>query len=121
MGERLLAHDFQESILRIFTDNITMYTWEASQLCQLLTAACNKITERRCPRDDPMRENIFWLAASNLTKLQKSDEFQDLLITQVDLGKQLLLRAGNGTSPRPSNHHEQSALQRQRKKFGQMY
>jgi len=103
MGERLLAQGFQDSVLRIFIDNITRYTLDSSELCRLLTAACNNITERLYPNDDPMREHIFWLAALELSNLQKSEDFRELLITQVELGRQLSLRAGNGTSIRPSN------------------
>lgn len=121
MGERLLAYDFQDSVLHIFIEKITTYTLETSQLCQLLVAACNDITERQYPQDDTMRNYIFWLAAMNLTRLQASDEFQELLITQAELGRQLSLRAGNGTNARPSNTHEQSALQRKGKKFGTLY
>jgi hypothetical protein len=114
MGERLLAHDFQDSVLRTFIDNVKTYTLETSQLCQLLTTACNDITERQYPKDDPMREHIFWLAASNLTRLQTSQEFQQLLIIQAELGRQLSLRAGNGTSAMPSNSQAQNILQRRR-------
>jgi hypothetical protein len=123
MGERLIAREFQGSVLRIFIDNITKYQLENSQLCQLLKAACDTITERQNPKDDAMREHVFWLAAKNLTNLQGFEDFRQLLIDQVDIGRHLAMRAGNGTSNKPPDpfdadgeYHLQKSLKKQKNK-----
>lgn len=116
MGERLLADKFQASILRVFHEKLTTWRLETSQFCRLLTVACSSITERPYPNDDPMRQCAFWLAASNMTRLQPSEEFQALLITEIDLGRQLSLRAGNGTNSQPSKDLLQNQLRKQIRK-----
>lgn len=113
MGERLVAQDFQDAILRVFIDKIRAYSLETGELCRLLTIACRDITECLQPRDDPMRDHIFWLAASRLSNLQHSEEFRQALYEQDELGKQLCLRAGNGTTtmpPDPFNHSHEELL-----------
>ncbi|KAF2093977.1 hypothetical protein NA57DRAFT_61188 [Rhizodiscina lignyota] len=103
MGERLAAQTFQDAILRVFIDKIQAYSLETGELCRLLTVACRDITECQYPRDDPMRDHIFWLAALRLSSLQRSEEFQRVLCEQNELGKQLCLRAGSGTTTMPPN------------------
>ena len=79
MGERLTAQDFQDAILCVFIDKIQANPLETGELCRLLRVACCDITERLNPRDDPMRDHIFWLAALRLSKLQQSEEFRQVL------------------------------------------
>jgi hypothetical protein len=123
MGERFLAREFQGSVLRIFIDNITKYQLENSQLCQLLRAACDTITERQHPKDDAMREHIFWLAAKNLTNLQRSEDFRELLVDRAEIGRHLTMKAGNGTNDKPPDpfdddgeYHAQKSLHKQKNK-----
>jgi hypothetical protein len=103
LGERLVAQEFQDTILRIFRDNARNWGFTHVQLCQILGIACSSITERLHPRDDPMRDVIFWLVTTRLTELQKTEEFLEVLTEYPELGTQLILRAGNGNTSMPSD------------------
>jgi len=50
-----------------------------------------------------MRDYLFWLGASRLSYLQKSDEFRALLQEHRTLAESLCFRAGNGTAIKPRN------------------
>jgi hypothetical protein len=101
MGERLVAKGFQDTIHRVFNEQVSSARYsgdgavDQKMICHLLRVACQQITERE-PEDDPMREDIFRLAASKLTWLQGAPEFRELLCHFPELGMQLALRAGNG-------------------------
>jgi hypothetical protein len=103
LGERLVAQEFQDVILRTFRNNIRNWTLSHIQLCQILGIACSSITERLRPRDDPMREVIFWLVITRLTELQKTKEFLQVLVDYRELGTQLIVRAGNSNTKMPSD------------------
>lgn len=103
MGERFLAQEFQRAVFYSFIAKMEEYLLEKAELCRLLLVACNGITERSTPTDDPMREYIFWLGASRLSDLHKSDDFRALLQEHRNLAESLRLRAGNGTASKPRN------------------
>lgn len=103
LGERLVAQTFQDIILRAFRKNLQHFPLTSVQLCQLAGVACGKITERFHPRDDPMRDVIFWLVSRRISELQKAEEFRQVLVEHGELGTQLILRAGNGTEQMPED------------------
>ncbi|QDS71868.1 hypothetical protein FKW77_010075 [Venturia effusa] len=102
LGERLVAPRFQDIILQVFREGSDIRAINLSQLCQLSGFACSNITERFHPRDDPMRDVIFWLVSTRIAELQKTEEFRQVLIEHAELGTQLILRAGNGTQAMPA-------------------
>ena len=123
MGERFFASEFQGCVLHIFINNITKYQLENSQLCQLLKTAYDTITERQLPKDDAIREHIFWLSAKNLTSLQGSIDFEQLLINWVKIGRHLTMEAGNRTQKKPPDlfndngeYHAQRSSHKQKNK-----
>ena len=78
LGERLQAHKFQYATLRKFTSPLTNHTSLPDQgVCDLLEIACTELPDR--VNEDPLREQIFWYAASRLTQLQNYDYFLRLL------------------------------------------
>lgn len=104
MGARLVAPRFQEAIFQEFIRYAQRLDLASDDLCHLLIIACSQITERINPSDDPMRNHIFLYAASKLTKLQMSEKFKKLLRQYEELGRQLVLRAGNRVSVTASEH-----------------
>lgn len=103
LGERLVAQEFQNIILRAFREDLLLQPMTSPQLCQLAGVACGQITERFHPRDDPMRDVIFWLVSRRVLQVQKTDEFRQALMEHGELGTQLILRAGNGTEQMPED------------------
>ena len=95
MGERLIAEDFQKTVLASFIKRREKQQITTVRLCELLSVACNQITARPHPNDDPMRVKIFDLAASRLSDLQKLDNFRQMLDDYDDLAKELCVRARN--------------------------
>jgi hypothetical protein len=120
MGERLVAQAFQDIILRTFRNNINRITMPQTELFTLLGIACGSITERLHPRDDPMRDVILWLVSTRLTELRVTEEFSQILTEYRELGKQLILRAGNTNAQMPSDpfvaRENDTLLQRKAKK-----
>ena len=55
-------------------------------LCELLRTAWEELAET-----DPMRAQIFWFAASQISRLQSSDMFQQLLRELPELGGHLCM------------------------------
>lgn len=109
LGERLQADKFQYATLRKFTSSFTVSTPLPDQsVCELLEIACTELPDR--VNEDPLREHIFWYAASRLTQLQKYEYFLRLLEIHADLGKYLCTRAGNSSTPQPKKPSEPWSL-----------
>lgn len=105
LAERLQAHKFQHAILRKFTSNFSSSTTIPDQgVCDLLDIVCTELPDKI--EEDPLRVQVFWFAAYNLTQLQKYDYFLRLLGTHQDLGRYLCKRAGGGTSSQPRKPSE---------------
>ncbi|KAL9591265.1 MAG: hypothetical protein Q9179_007897 [Wetmoreana sp. 5 TL-2023] len=105
LGERLQAHKFQFATLRKFTSSFGSQTSLSDQsVCELLDIACTELPERI--HEDPLRAQIFWYAASQLTRLQSYDFFLQLLDMHKDLGKYLCTRAGNSSNAKPTRPSE---------------
>lgn len=100
-----MAQRFQEAIFQEFIRYSQRLELASDDLCHLLIIACSEITERVNPSEDSMRNQIFLYAASKLTKLQVSERFKKLLRKYEELGRQLVLRAGNGVSMTAPDHH----------------
>lgn len=98
MGERLIAEQFQTRVEELFNDNYPRFHYGNSDICDLLSIACESITERK--PELPLRDKIFRLAASHLVSLQSFERFQDMLMSEkeYDLARCICLRAGNGPS-----------------------
>lgn len=103
LGERLVAQKFQDITLRAFREGLQHFSMTSAELCQLSGVACGKITERFHPRDDPMRDVIFWFVSTRISELQKTEEIRQVLMEHGELGTQLILRAGNGTEQMPED------------------
>ena len=67
-----------------FTSSLTNHTSLPDQgICDLLEITCTELPDR--VNEDPLREQIFWYAASRLTQLQNYDYFLRLLEMHKDL------------------------------------
>ncbi len=104
LGERLQAHNFQYATLRKFTRSFYHASLPDQGLCDLLEIACTELPDR--VNEDPLRQQIFWYAASRLTRLQNYDYFLRLLDMHKDLGKYLCTRAGNSSASQPTKPSE---------------
>lgn len=99
LGERMLAPNFQDAVLRNFFRNFRRDTKIApNDICDLLETACSEITER-ADNDDVMRHNIFCYAAFHVESLQPLDRFKQLLHKHPELGRQLILRVYTDDTP----------------------
>ena len=104
LGERLQAQSFQSVILRKFTSSWKSQRLPDQGVCDLLDIACTELPERI--NEDPLRAQIFWYAASRLTRLQEYDYFLRLLETHECLGKSLCVRAGDSSKNPPNGPSE---------------
>ena len=100
LAERLQASKLQYAALRKFASSLTYKTSFSDQcICELLDIACAELPER--VDEDPLRKQIFWYAASRLTQLQDYDYFLRLLESHKDLGKNMCIRASDGSDRQP--------------------
>jgi hypothetical protein len=100
MGERLMAPKFKAYAFWRFAQSLSSGTFISDEsVCELLRIACAEIAERA--REDPMRAYIFWYAGANITKLQKSGMFRQLLCDTPDLGRYLCLWVNQSTPTKP--------------------
>lgn len=105
MGERLMAPRFQAYTLWRFVQTLGTNTHISEEsVCELLRVACEEIAER--VREDPMRAHIFWYAGAQISKLQKSSLFRQLLCDTPDLGSYLCLWVGQGQPKKPDVPNE---------------
>ena len=95
MGERLMAQEFQDVVLRVLRDTVKKRTLEATGVMLMLRSVCNEVIARPWPNDDRMRDHVFWFATKNLSSLRKSPSFIQFLDELPEVGKQLSLRAGD--------------------------
>lgn len=101
LGERLQASEFQYATLRKFCRSFVVGTsLSAEEVCDLLEIACAELPDKI--NEDPLRAQIFWLAARRLTELQDYDYFLRLLEEHKDLGKYMCIRAGDSNSTQPT-------------------
>lgn len=89
-----MADGFQKKLEVTFEEECGEYDYNESTLCELLVVALDALTERE--PENPVRDEIFKLVASNLVNLQKHKPFQQLLTDYPELGRCVSLRAGNG-------------------------
>lgn len=105
MGERLMAPKFKAYSFWRFAQSLSSGTSISDEsVCELLRIACTEIAER--VKEDPMRAHIFWYAGANITTLQKSDMFHQLLCDTPDLGRYLCLWVGQGKPAKPEMPNE---------------
>ena len=105
LGDRLQAGDFQRAALNKFYLSFSKASLSDQTTCELLEIAHGQLPKR--VNEDPLRAQIFWYAALRLTRLHKYSNFLQLLDEHRDLGKDLILRAGDGSKPQPQHRKEQ--------------
>lgn len=109
MGDRMQAEAFQAHVLRRFLSKFDQSTTISDWIvCDLLEIVCDQLPDRI--NIDPLRDHVYWYVASRLDQLQHFPRFSTVLSSCPCLGKDLCLRAGNGTSPQP--HRPSDSLPR---------
>ena len=100
LGDRLQANAFQVYVLKRFLKDFNSYTQLSDWIiCDLLEVACDELPDR--VNTDPLKAHIYWYVAARLDRLGKFPRFADVLCNRASLGKDLCLRAGNGTRSQP--------------------
>ncbi|MCJ1308981.1 hypothetical protein MMC25_002636 [Agyrium rufum] len=104
LAERLQAQNFQQAALHKFTKsfggNNSGPRLNEKPICELLDIVCSELPERT--NGDPLRDQVFWLAAREVESLRQHEYFKELLSKHVDLGRYLILRADNSRFRQPN-------------------
>lgn len=99
LGERLFAHRFQKVVLEVFCRNLTYSNLPDNLLCEILEIAASEIPSRS--KEDPLRDQIFWLASKRLQTLRKRPEFKMVLERYPELGVAMTMRASDSIEAQP--------------------
>ena len=100
MGDRLMAKGLQDLTLQRFAAAICRTTELPEQeICDLLEIVGTELPDT--PNEDPLQAQVFWYAASRMSKLQSFDRFPELLREHPQIAVKLSMRAGNATGSQP--------------------
>lgn len=89
-------HTFSDAFWSSFKQSTSISDWI---VCDLLEIVCDELPDRI--NIDHLRDHVYWYVAGRLDQLQHFPRFSTVLSSRPCLGKDLCLRAGNGTSTQP--------------------